>query len=265
MSTHVIVWDLETVPDLAAAARILGFDEHCEAEVKEALGDKFAKLPLHKIVCIGAVVAERLDGVWSVQAIGAPHIGERSERELIISFADKVSEYRPQLVTFNGNGFDLPVLRYRAMMHRISAPGLDCRPYFKRYTEDCLDLCDVLSSFESRSRMKLHDLSRALGLPGKPDGMDGSEVERYVQEGRIAEVAAYCETDVVNTFRIWLLHELFRGTLSQDDHQQSELALDAFIRARTWIKPHWEQMLGTLPSRPAQLVMKLEVRTAGER
>jgi 3'-5' exonuclease len=53
----------------------------------------------------------------------------------------------PQLVTFNGNGFDLPVLRYRAMIHAISAPGLAERSYFNRHTEDALDLCDALSSF----------------------------------------------------------------------------------------------------------------------
>jgi 3'-5' exonuclease len=56
-------------------------------------------------------------------------------------------ELSPQLVTFNGNSFDLPVLRYRAMVHGVSAPGLSTRPYFHRYSEDAIDLCDALSSF----------------------------------------------------------------------------------------------------------------------
>src|SRR5262249_38882254 len=85
----------------------------------------------------------------------------------------------PQLVTFNGNSFDLPVLRYRAMVHGVSAPGLSARPYFHRYTEDAVDLCDVFSSFSPHGKASLHEISRVMGLPGKPKGFDGSEVERY--------------------------------------------------------------------------------------
>jgi predicted PolB exonuclease-like 3'-5' exonuclease len=70
---------------------------------------------------------------------------------------------------------------------------------------------DVLSSFDSRSKMKLNDLCRALNLPGKPDGIDGSQVEQLCAEGRMGEVADYCECDVVSTYRLWLLHELFSG------------------------------------------------------
>jgi hypothetical protein len=70
-------------------------------------------------------------------------VGERTEKELITAFCDKIAELRPQLVTFNGNSFDLPVLRYRAMVHGVSAPGLSARPYFHRYSEDAIDLCDA--------------------------------------------------------------------------------------------------------------------------
>ena len=108
------------------------------------------------------------------------------------------------MVTFNGAAFDLPVLRYRAMVCGVAAPGLAERPYFNRYTEDAIDLCDVLSSFSSQNKASLHELCRVMGFPGKPDGMGGADVERYCREGRIAEVAAYCETDVVNTYRVWL-------------------------------------------------------------
>ena len=213
-------------------------------------------------MCIGALVAERIHGVWRVEAIGAPHIGERSEPELIISFVEKIAAHRPQLVTFNGTSFDLPVLRYRAMMHRISAPGLDCRPYFRRYAEDCVDLCDVLSSFDSRSKMSLNDLSRTLGFPGKPGAMDGSQVEKYVHNGRIAEVAAYCEIDVVNTYRIWLVYELFRGTLSHQQYHRSELDLEEFICARLASKPHWSHLArDTSGLKPVVLDQETAART----
>jgi len=79
----VIVWDLETVPDLAAAARMLDLGNATEAEVREAIGPGFPKHPLHKIACIGALIASHQSEGWRVDALGAPHIGERSEAKLI--------------------------------------------------------------------------------------------------------------------------------------------------------------------------------------
>ena len=126
----VIVWDLETVPDLAAAARMLDLRNATDADVREAIGPGFPKHPLHKIVCIGALVASRQPEGWRVDALGAPHIGERSEAQLISDFIEKIGQLRPQLITFNGHSFDLPVLRYRAMVNRLSAAGLQVRPVF---------------------------------------------------------------------------------------------------------------------------------------
>src|SRR6185437_739406 len=159
---------------------------------------------------------------WAVDALGAHHVGERTEKQLISAFCDKIAELKPQLVTFNGNSFDLPVLRYRAMIHGVAAPGLAVRPYFNRYTEDAVDLCDILSSFAPHSKASLNELSKILGLPGKPKGFDGGEVERHFHEGKIKEIADYCETDVVNTYQVWLRYELFRGTLSQSTFEASQ-------------------------------------------
>jgi predicted PolB exonuclease-like 3'-5' exonuclease len=52
-----------------------------------------------------------------------------------------------------------------------------------------------------------------MGLPGKPDGISGAEVEKYFRDGHIREIADYCKSDVVNTYRVWLRYELFRGKL----------------------------------------------------
>jgi len=112
------------------------------------------------------------------------------------------------------------------------------RPYFNRYTEDALDLCDVLSSFNSQGRVTLHELCRVMGLPGKPEGIDGSEVARYHSEGRIRDIANYCETDIVNTYRVWLRYELFRGKLSEIELKASEKNLGDYINARSNTKPH---------------------------
>jgi len=250
MGSYVLVWDLETVPDLPCVARVNGLAEGDNDGARAALGDKFPKLPFHQIACIGALVAERINGFWNVRSLGAPHIGDRSEPELLQSFVDRIETFKPQMVTFNGSSFDLPVLRYRAMINRLSAPGLECRRYWYRYSDDCLDLCDALASYGPGAKIGLHELCRVLGFPGKPDGMNGGEVDRYVQEGRIAEVAAYCETDVVNTYRVWLVYELFRGTLSRPEFDASETNLLEFIRERVSAKPHLEALLSGSPPHP---------------
>jgi predicted PolB exonuclease-like 3'-5' exonuclease len=234
----VIVWDLETVPDLKAAARMFALEEEDEDGAREKLGSGFPKHPLHQIACIGALIARREDEGWRVSALGAPHAGERPEPDLIRSFVDRIGELRPQLITFNGNGFDLPVLRYRAMVNRVPAPGLHVRPYFNRYTTDALDLCDVLSSFGGNGKTKLDEICRILGLAGKPDGIDGSKVEATIAAGNIEEVARYCETDVVNTYRLWLIHELFRGGLTPEELRWSEGRLRDYVFQHKLANPH---------------------------
>jgi len=234
---YVLCWDLETVPDLAAVARMNGRDMS-DAEAEEALGDKFPPLPLHKIVCIGALIAQRGPQGYVVQSLGAPHIGARTEAELIAAFAERIADLRPKLVSFNGHSFDLPVLRYRAMINAVPAPVLEARGYFRRYSDDAVDLCDVLASYDGRAKVGLDNLSRILSLPGKPQGLHGGEVSAYVKQGRIQEVADYCETDVANTYRIWLRYELFRGGLTLAEFEASETALAAFARAKIAEKPH---------------------------
>ena len=100
------------------------------------------------------------------------------------------------------------------MVNRISAVGLQVRPYFHRYTEDALDLCDVLGSYVPGAKVKLDDVSKILGHGGKPEGIDGSQVRQLVLSGQIREVSRYCESDVMNTYRVWLVYELFRGAIS---------------------------------------------------
>jgi 3'-5' exonuclease len=124
------------------------------------------------------------------------------------------------------------------MVCGVAAPRLALRPYFNRYPEDAIDLCDVLSSFSPQNKASLHELCRVMGLPGKPEGIAGADVERYCREGRIAEVAAYCETDVVNTYRVWLRYELFRGRLTENVLRASESNLSDYIRSRSNTKPH---------------------------
>ncbi len=243
MSPHVIVWDIETIPDLKGFAAAKGLQGKSDADVRAEMGNTFPKHIYHSIICIGALVAHRENGHWQVDALGCPNLGERTEKELISSFVARIAELSPQLVTFNGSSFDLPVIRYRAMVNGVSAPGLSLRPYFNRYTEDAIDLCDVLSSFSPHTKASLHELCRVMGLPGKPNGMAGAEIEKYFREGRIKEIADYCESDVVNTYRVWLRYELFRGRLSDESFRASEENLQEFIRTRGNVKTHLAELI----------------------
>ena len=121
MNDSVIIWDLETVPDLRGFAAANGLVGKPDSEIREVLGNRFPKHIYHSILCIGALVAYRENERWVVEALGAPYVGERTEKQLITAFCQKIAELHPQLVTFNSNSFDLPVLRYRAMINEVSA------------------------------------------------------------------------------------------------------------------------------------------------
>ena len=123
-------------------------------------------------------------------------------------------------------------------MNRVAAEGLQVRQYFHRYTDDALDLCDVLGSYVPGGKVKLDEVSKILGLTGKPEGIDGSRVEEMVRAGQIEEVARYCETDVLNTYRVWLVYELFRGAITAKELDWSEAQVREFVATRKSANPH---------------------------
>jgi predicted PolB exonuclease-like 3'-5' exonuclease len=83
------------------------------------------------------------------------------------------------------------------------------------------DLCDVLASF-GNARATLHEISRVLGFAGKASGIDGSDVAQRFADGKIEEISKYCLEDVINTYRIWLAHELFCGRLTEEQYKLSD-------------------------------------------
>jgi predicted PolB exonuclease-like 3'-5' exonuclease len=251
MYSIALVFDLETIPDLSGYAIANDLVGRTEEEIRDAIGEKFPKHIYHQIICIGAVVAHFENDGWIIDSIGAPSVQDRPERELIEAFVTKVAQLRPQLITFNGHSFDLPALRYRAMVHKVSAPGLSARSYFKRYSMDALDLCDGLSSFGASGKVTLDELSKIIGLPGKPGTINGKEVDAYFRAGRIKEIADYCETDVVNTYLVWLRYELFCGRLSKSGYEASIASLNDYLQRTAAIKPHLAHFL----ARPANATL----------
>jgi 3'-5' exonuclease len=124
------------------------------------------------------------------------------------------------------------------MVNRISAEGLQVRPYLHRCAEDALDLCDAPGSYGPGAKVKLDEISKVLGLTGKPEDVDGSRVEGMVLAGQIEEVAHYCESDVLNTCRVWLVYELFRGSITAYELDWSERQIRDFVTTRKSANPH---------------------------
>jgi predicted PolB exonuclease-like 3'-5' exonuclease len=112
--------------------------------------------------------------------------------------------------------------------------------YISRYHMRHTDLMDLLAMYQPRGSAPLDQLARLMGLPGKL-GMDGSAVWGAWLEGRIAEIRDYCETDVVNTFLVFLRFQMMRGLLSKVEHE-AELALVKSSLTATGA-PHWKEFI----------------------
>jgi predicted PolB exonuclease-like 3'-5' exonuclease len=248
----VLVFDIETVPDVPGIRKLHGVDaEVPDADVaamafqlrRQKTGHDFLPLHLQRVVAISCALADRdAFKVWSIAA--------DSEGEIIQRFFDGIEKYTPQLVSWNGSGFDLPVLHYRGMIHSVRAPrywdtGDDDREfrynnYISRYHMRHCDVMDLLSLYQGRAVAPLDEIAQLLGLPGKL-GMDGSQVWDAYQAGRIAEIRNYCETDVVNTYLVFLRFQAMRGTISADQHQvQCDLVRSTLARGA---EPHWQEFL----------------------
>jgi predicted PolB exonuclease-like 3'-5' exonuclease len=257
-----LVFDIETVPDVAGYRTLLDLDDSLsDADVAEtafqrrraATGQDFLPLHLQRVVAIACVLREG-EGLraWS---LGTPEDGEG---ELIQRFYDGVEKYKPQLVSWNGGGFDLPVLHYRGLRHGVTAPRYwdmgegdyaDSRDfrfnnYINRYHTRHLDLMDLLSMFQPRASAPLDQVARLIGLPGKL-GMDGSQVWDAFRAGRIADVRAYCETDTLNTWLVYLRFQLMRGALDRAEYA-AELALARATLGKL-DAPHWREFLAAWP------------------
>jgi len=162
--------------------------------------------------------------VWS---LGEPDAGEA---ELVQRFFDGIERFSPTLVSWNGSGFDLPVIHYRSLLHGIAAPrywdtGKDDRDfkwnnYLSRFHERHTDLMDVLSGYQPRAVARLDEIATLLGFPGKM-GMSGDKVWDNYQAGDIEGIRNYCETDVLNTYLVYLRFELIRGHLGTEQYEQA--------------------------------------------
>ncbi|MCW5621007.1 MAG: 3'-5' exonuclease [Burkholderiales bacterium] len=250
----VLVFDIETVPDVAGLRQLYGVpDTIADREIAErafhrrrqASGNDFLPLHLQRVVAIACALRDRNSfNVWSLGA------ANETEAGLLQRFFDGIEKYTPQLVSWNGGGFDLPVLHYRSLLHGIQARrywdlGEDDREfkynnYIARYHTRHLDLMDVLSMYQPRATAPLDQVAQLLGYPGKL-GMSGAQVWEAFLAGHIDSIRSYCETDVVNTFLVFLRFQLMRGLLTSEEHER-ELDLVQSTLHRNGAN-HWNEFL----------------------
>jgi len=248
----VLTFDIETIPDIAGLRRLMDLGpEVSDGAVAEAAfearrqktgGSDFLPHHQHRVVCIScALQSDKGFQVWSLCS--------EDESADVQRFFDGIEHYTPTIVSWNGSGFDLPVLNYRALIHGLRAPrfwdtGEDDRDfkwnnYISRYHSRHTDLMDVLAMY-GRAAVPLDELAQLMGLPGKL-GMDGSKVWEAYRAGGLDDIRRYCETDVVNTHLVYLAFEHLRGRLSTDVWLAQIGSIRSVLASKN--EPHWIEFL----------------------
>jgi hypothetical protein len=265
-SWPVLVFDIETIPDVAglrvlrnAPGSVSDDDVLAQALAERAAEGRSDFLPLHlqRVVVISCVF-RGADGLRVHSFVDRMPDGKSEEGRVVQQFFATIEKRVPQLVSWNGGGFDLPVLHYRGLMHGVVASkywdfGEDDREfkwnnYISRYHHRHLDLMDLLAMYQPRANAPLDAMAKLCGLPGKL-GMDGSAVHDAWREGRIEEIRRYCETDVMNTYLLYCRYQQMRGGFTPGEHAQEMQLVRRTLAASS--EPHWSEYLAAWPEKTA--------------
>lgn len=244
----LFVFDIETIPDTQAVKNLTDFNSDNTDELREELeryhldvtGGKnaFPRQMFHKTVAISYVVADIVRDAsgesYILRDVRSGGTVDSSEKEIIEAFFKFMNAAKPRLVSYNGRGFDIPVLKYRAMKYGVAATALykagdKWNGYNSRYSADWhCDLLDTLSDYGASTRGKLNEVCSILGFPGK-FGVDGSKVTVMYDAGQIKEIRDYCETDVINTYLVYIRQQLMQGNMSKENYNAAILDMKSFL------------------------------------
>jgi predicted PolB exonuclease-like 3'-5' exonuclease len=253
----VLVFDIETIPDVDAGRKLYHLDGLSDEDTVKALsalrrtkvGHDFLPHYLQKIIAISLVMSTATQlKVWSLGD------EQSDEADLIRRFFTGLDKHMPTLVSWNGSGFDLPVIHYRSLLHAIAAPTYweigDNQPafrwnnYLNRFHYRHLDLMDTLAAYQNKAFAPLDDIATLLGFPGKM-GMNGAKVWEEYQSGNLKGIRDYCETDVLNTYCVYLRFEQIRGVLNEKEYGQSIERLRQYLQEES-DKPHLTAFLSQM-------------------
>jgi predicted PolB exonuclease-like 3'-5' exonuclease len=262
----VLAFDIETVPDIAGLRVLRGASPSLTdaevyaaeiAERKERGKSDFMPLHLQRVLAVSCVFRGARGGLQVRSFVDGEADGRSQEGEVIQAFFDRIEQHRPQLVSWNGGGFDLPVLQQRGLRHGVVAgrywdQGQDSdsdreyryNNYVSRYHLRHTDLMDLLAMYQPRGNAPLDAMAKLCGFPGKL-GMDGSQVYGAYLDGRTDEIRRYCETDAMNTYLLWCRFEKMRSHLDQTGYER-EIAL-ARETVATLDESHWREYLAAWP------------------
>lgn len=260
----LFVFDIETVPDTDAVPNLVGHDVGADVEARRQALEQyhldvtggqnaFPRQPFHKVVAVSFLSAEiERDGryeTYYLKELRSGGTADSPERDLVGGFYQFIDRKRPRLVSYNGRGFDLPVLRHRAMVNGVTAGVFHDTTnkwdnYTSRYAQDWhCDLQEALTDFGAASRaLKLNEVCAVLNFPGK-FGVDGSQVAPMYDAGRTQEIRDYCETDVLNTYLVYLRYQLTRGQMTKDGYNRAVADVISLIEAEQNERPHLGQFL----------------------
>jgi predicted PolB exonuclease-like 3'-5' exonuclease len=260
----LFVFDIETVPDGNVIPNLTGEKNEDIKVLREALskyhleitGGKsdFPRQPFWKVVAISFLEAdihrngrpgdEDYQEYYTFKRLESNRSDD--EGEMVSKFFEYFDRSRPRLVSYNGRTFDVPVLKYRAMAYGVSSKWLHkggdkWNSYNSRYSQDWhCDLLDALSDYGASARCKMNEVCSIMGFPGK-FGVDGSKVTDMYDDGKIDAIKQYCETDVLNTYLVYLRYQQHTGTLSLVDYNQAIEDILEFIKTEKTEKPYLEE------------------------
>lgn len=236
MNTPTLIFDIETIPDIETGKKL--YPTISELPDNDALvalialrqaeaGNDFMRLPLHKIACLSFLWVE--DGKFTLRSLS---LDKMSEAQILSTFLRAFAK-KPTLVSWNGANFDLPVLLYRMTHHQINAStlvnaGVQKHDYLYRYSEKHIDLMEKFSFGAWNSKQKLDTIASLCGFAGKGD-IDGSQVVPMVQAGEWQKLTIYCESDVINTWLIYLRWQLVMGKADGQSIRQLTQATQDFV------------------------------------
>jgi len=257
MAWPVLVFDIESIPDVDGLRALRGAPaDHTDeqvyaawlAERKEKGQSDFTPLHLQRVLVISCVFrnAEGLRIHSFVDRDG------QSEGKVVQTFFHAVEKHTPQLVSWNGGGFDLPVLHYRGLRHGVEASkywdlGEDDREfkwnnYISRYHMRHLDLMDLLAMYSPKNNAPLDAMAKLCGFPGKL-GMDGSQVYAQYLAGKTEDIRRYCETDVMNTYLVYCRFQKMRGGLTEAEYEQEISMVKETLGNLAPTESHWDEYL----------------------
>jgi predicted PolB exonuclease-like 3'-5' exonuclease len=257
MSWPVLVFDIESIPDVDGLRALRGAPaEATDAQVyeswlverKEKGQSDFTPLHLQRVLVISCVF-RNADGLRVHSFVDRDG---QSEGKVVQTFFHAVEKHMPQLVSWNGSGFDLPVLHYRGLRHGVEASkywdlGEDDREfkwnnYISRYHMRHLDLMDLLAMYSPKNNAPLDAMAKLCGFPGKL-GMDGSQVYSQFLAGQTEDVRKYCETDVMNTYLVYCRFQKMRGGFTGAEYDQEIAHVKETLGNLAPDESHWDEYL----------------------